>query len=123
MTPYPFTNFSKSLPLVIYFEIYNLYIDPAENTRYTIEYTVEREQKSSGGLSGIFKKIGGLFGRKKIERISVSNERSGKLTSINELIALDISDFPEGSTLISVTVEDHIRGTITTSERRIMIVK
>jgi len=123
LSPYPFGNVSKSLSLVLYFEVYNFFVDPADNTQYTIEYIVEREKQSSGGLGGVFSKIGGIFGGNKVETITISEDRAGTLTSINELVALDISNFPEGSTLVSVSVEDHLRGTKVSSERRVVIVK
>lgn len=123
MKPYPFSYLYKSQQLVMYFEVYNLHLDQTNTTRYDIEYSIEKDNSNSGSVTGLFKKIGGLFGGDNVERISVREERRGNMSTVHELIALDISSLSEMNTNITITVEDKISGEKSTSTRKVRIRK
>ena len=123
MKPYPFSYLYKSQQLVMYFEIYNLSLDRNNTTRYDIEYSIERDKSNTGTVTGLFKKIGGLFTGGSVEKISVTEQRRGTKTIVHELIALDISNLPEMNTNITISVEDKVSGEKSTSTRKITIRK
>ncbi|MFC1731807.1 GWxTD domain-containing protein [candidate division KSB1 bacterium] len=119
LTPYPFSNVRQSMPLVLYYEIYNLVLNPDNVTSYTIEYSIQREMK--GG--NIFSRLGRFITRKKGEQVSYLQERTGTSPTARELISIDISSIPESDAIITVTITDKNSGKQATVARRVTVIE
>jgi len=122
-TPYPFPFARKSLPLLLYCEIYNLGSGAGGRSSYVVEYRVQRDKTASGGLGGMLKKLGRFITRSSGKFISISQERSGTSSDVNELILLDIGGIPDTDAVITVTVRDRISGSIVESTRNLKIIR
>jgi len=123
MLPYPFSTIPKNEPLLLYFEIYNLNLNQNGNTRYTLTYSiVKKELNISGLLGGLVKRLIDVVTQDP-ENILISTERTGSLTEVHELIALDLSSLDESDMTITVQIEDNVSGNITTISKDIKIVK
>ena len=92
--PYPYARLSSSIPLSLYFELYHLRFDSVDQTRYTVEYSVEYVQDNQGG-----------------ERISVSSHYEGTTAVAREQIVLDLSALPKpGPIEVTIRASDDVSG-------------
>lgn len=98
--PNPSRIFGVNEPLHSYLEIYNLKINTAGQSRYTVKYEVmDADKDRGGGFLGLFKK-------KPSTLISIESERSGTRPDEPEYTVLDISRISPGRKILRVTVKD-----------------
>ncbi|MFC1555987.1 tetratricopeptide repeat protein [candidate division KSB1 bacterium] len=119
LRPYPFSSIRTAQPLLLYFEIYNLMLDPQGRSSYTIEYTIRKDQQKSGFLT----KVGRFLTRSSNELISFTQERNGDKRTSFELMNIDISRIKPSDAIISVTVTDNNIGEVVFSTRGIRILE
>ena len=104
-TPYPYADIDAGTPLLLRFEVYHLTWGPDDETRYTVEYEVQRRTER-GGLRG-------LFQGDKEQRTSTQTTYTGQSRKVEEYILLDPSNFEtdeEGQITITVRVTDENTG-------------
>ncbi|MFC1557378.1 GWxTD domain-containing protein [candidate division KSB1 bacterium] len=123
LQPYPFPFVQKEQPLVLYFEIYNLMLDPGNRTSYDLTYTIEPAQPDIPRVESFLKKVGRFLTGQKYGQISIKEQRTGTGRTAHELVHVDISDIPEMDALITITVRDKISGQTAESTREIRIIK
>jgi len=102
LVPNPHRSFDRQKPVSLYFEIYNLSLDPEGKSAFTIEYTVQLVEKKKSTLG----KIGGVFGGGTKSKISLSAEHEGESATAIETIGLDLSKAEAGEFELTVTVTD-----------------
>jgi tetratricopeptide (TPR) repeat protein len=95
--PNPSRNFPLTKPLYIYFEVYHLTRDVEGKTKFTIEYTMSREQK---------KRAFGLLGGGRKPAITSRLERQGNAAFSPEYLAIDASRLEKGEYRLAVKVID-----------------
>ena len=101
--PYPFRRVSEDAQLGLYFEAYHLACDAEGQTRYTVEYEVNRERKR-----GLVRR---LFGGRDAEPTGARTTHTGEARTAKEFILLDLSEWEEGGALeITVRVTDEATG-------------
>ncbi len=100
--PNPWHRFSRSKPVYLYFEIYNLTPDNQGNTHFSIEYRLTNLSSIGRRITNLF----GLLGGGKKSSITIKSERSGTGDSSVEYLALDVSKLKEGDYELSVNVTD-----------------
>ncbi|MFQ5639115.1 MAG: GWxTD domain-containing protein [bacterium] len=91
VAPYPFLKVRKSLPLLCYFEIYNLQSAGVED-----EYEVTYKLYSSNKSKNLFESFAKWVKNSKDNSISFSYTQPVNSQNTQELIALDLSKVPEG---------------------------
>ncbi|MDZ7344578.1 MAG: hypothetical protein ONA90_08680, partial [candidate division KSB1 bacterium] len=106
ITPNPTKYFSRSQPVYLYFEIYNLQPDAEGTSSFLIEYTtLLRKAKKTGA-----KKVFGLFGSKAKPATTLVAERQAQGRTSAEYLALDLSRAGKGEFRLSITVKDKHSG-------------
>lgn len=91
-------------PVHLYFEIYNLPLDIYSRTRYEVTYTLQLIKRPESKLKSF---LGKLSGRKK-ESVSFTYRQSGASSDVASQIALNVSELPEGTYLLTTCVTDQI---------------
>ncbi|MDZ7290840.1 MAG: hypothetical protein ONB44_06520 [candidate division KSB1 bacterium] len=102
--PYPFPALKRSVPMFVYFEIYDLKRDEAGETFYEIEYEVNAPSKK--GLSSLLASLN-PFG-KSGGSISVSEMRQGNAAVEPIYLQLDFSQLRSGKYNLLVRVTDKL---------------
>jgi hypothetical protein len=85
----------------VYYEIYNLTLDADGKSRYQIEYKMlpdKSQETFVNTLTNIFTKQEGSIG-------SITT-KEGLLTVSREYMAFDVSEVPEGASVLEITVTD-----------------
>lgn len=91
-------------PLYLYYEIYNLGLDPKGSADYTIQLSLRR----TGEGRNVLQRIGGLFGGGGSHRISIENKRTGKSRDVQDYIGMDVRSAPPGHYELSLKVTDRV---------------
>lgn len=104
--PYPFFFIKKSEPVFLYFEIYNLMLNPNERSDYRVSLLVERRRTTGEYFALPISSIGSLFSEGKPRRIETIYSRQGDSQTGVECIKLDIAGLESGYSRLTVTVED-----------------
>jgi GWxTD domain-containing protein len=99
MIPYPFSTVLQSMPLTIYFEIYNVAI-AAAGPNYRLDYHVT-ETKTNKNILG---KIAGIFAPSEKASIALSELRAPKQSTVREFMTLDFGKLRPGTYRLEVTV-------------------
>jgi len=99
MIPYPFTTVLKSMPLTIYFEIYNL---PAAGSEisYRIDYNVAEVKTDKN----IFSPLTTLFRKKEDLSITLSEFRTTTQSATGEFLTLDFGKLRPSTYQLEVVV-------------------
>lgn len=85
---YPFDQLAPGTPLLLYFEAYHLRYGTDDQTRYTVEYEVQRRTER-GGLARLF--------RSAQERSTATQTTySSQKRSVEEYILLDLGEWEQG---------------------------
>lgn len=123
MPPYPYSFVRKTVPLLIYFEVYNLDTNEFGNTHYLIEYKVSKLKTEPGSIGKMFSGLKRAVTGAKDELVFDSKERTGDKKPAQELISIDLSNIPEGEVLFTLNVMDRFNGSSVTTEKVLTIVK
>ncbi|RMD86577.1 MAG: GWxTD domain-containing protein [Calditrichaeota bacterium] len=101
LAPYPFKKIHKSTPFYCYFEVYNLKSGGVTD-EYEITYKVYNDKSSTS----LFKKLTKWIGGEKERSISITQTQPVLEDMSQELIALDLSNLPNGHYRLEVIVAD-----------------
>lgn len=99
LTPYPFPKMRKRAPVFCYFEIYNL-----RAAGLTGNYEINYRVSSDLTQANFFKKFSRLLTGAKESAVSISHAQAVVEDSAQELLALDLSNLPNGVYRLEVTV-------------------
>jgi GWxTD domain-containing protein len=101
--PYPLRQINPEMTMALYFEVYHLAFDEADQTRYTVEYEVQR-QAPDGRLVRLFR-------GDETPSTSMEAQYEGQSRTANEYILLDLSAWEgERDLTVTVRVTDAITG-------------
>lgn len=103
LLPNPYKQFSLSQAVQLYFEIYNLTLNPEGRAQFMLEYTVQALKGKSGGFAG-------LFGGGDKTKISLTFEREANSRDTFEQTGLDLSAAKPGEYELTVKVTDRTSG-------------
>ncbi|MFC1557410.1 hypothetical protein ACFL5L_05445, partial [candidate division KSB1 bacterium] len=123
LKPYPFYFVKKSLPLTLYFEIYNLTPDAASASSYNRSITIEPADSDVPPLERMLVDLSRIITGQKSGSIAITDERISGKSSVYEMIVVDISQLIEQNSTITVTVEDNISGKSAVTVREIKIIQ
>jgi len=101
VAPYPYENILKSIPVLCYFEIYNLH-----SSGITSEYEIAIKVFSDKSRESAFKKFSNRFTGKKDVTISLIHTRSVIEDTAKELISIDFSNLENGPYVLEINVTD-----------------
>lgn len=102
--PYPFTEITPSLPLLLYFEAYHLTYGADDRTRYTVAYAVEGQTRRGWTR---------LFRGDDTRRTTTSTTVEGTSRRAEEVILLDLTEIAGSDTQdvrVTVRVTDEVTG-------------
>ncbi len=106
IVPYADYQFEIDKPLIIYYEIYNLYKNQEHRTKYQIDYKITSIKPKANIFSKLLKLPVRIFRRGGTSSISSSYIREGKLKDEREYISFDVKKLPAGIAKIEVMVKD-----------------
>lgn len=92
---------------MIYYEMYNLFLDNFNRTDYEITY----ELKSSEQKTSLFSKFKSWFSRsteKPFIRMSTGNKTGSR--SVRETMTFDVHELPKGIYRLAISVTDKLSG-------------
>jgi len=101
VAPYPYENIRKSIPVLCYFEIYNLI-----SSGITSEYEIAIKVFSDKTRESAFKKFTDQITGKKDVTISLIHTRSVIDDTGKELISIDFSNLENGPYVLEITITD-----------------
>lgn len=117
ITPYPFFEVSRSKPVFIYYETYNLSVDNRAKTRYEIFYDIKLlESKES-----VFRKL--FSGKGFKESISFGKKEYGSFSNTFDYTSFDFSKLRLGKYELTVKVKDRLTGNETEKSDTFILVK
>lgn len=108
--PYPYNQISHQAPAFIYFEIYNLSLNPEQESKYEISLQLERRTKADEYVTAMVRSFGRIFSGGKPQRIESVYSRQGNDQTGREYIEFDLSGQQTGSTRLTVSVKDLLTG-------------
>ncbi|MCL5019229.1 MAG: GWxTD domain-containing protein, partial [Patescibacteria group bacterium] len=109
MLPYPFSFVHRNKSIFLYFEVYNLSIEPGTGSKYRISLKAAHERQKGDYLTLPIRSIGRIFIKGKPQIIESMYERDNRSIDSNEYIELDLSGFEQGNTRLTVTVIDLVK--------------
>ncbi len=112
----PHQQFSVDEPLFVYFEVYRLTLDDADQTEYALTYTLTPRNEEKGFF-------GRLFGGGDEAALSLENTVTGQSPSPTEYAEIDIGEVDPGAYTLTVTVTDNHTGQSVQRSRDIAIVQ
>jgi GWxTD domain-containing protein len=101
VAPYPYENIRKSIPVLCYFESYNLL-----SSGITSEYEIAIKVFSDKSRETAFKRLSNKITGKKDVTISLIHTRSVIDDTGKELISIDFSNLENGPYVLEITVTD-----------------
>ncbi len=104
--PFPYNAVSRQAPAYIYFEIYNLALNPNEASNYEISLRLDRRTKADEYVTEMIRSFGRIFSGGKPQRIESVYSRQGNDQTAREYIEFDLSGQRTGLTRLTVTVKD-----------------
>ena len=104
--PYPYNYVSRQAPAFIYFEIYNLSLNPDLESNFEISLQLERRTKADEYVTEMVRSFGRIFNGGKPQRIESVYSRQGNDQTAREYIEFDLSGQRTGNTRLTVTVKD-----------------
>ncbi|MFC1724944.1 GWxTD domain-containing protein, partial [candidate division KSB1 bacterium] len=106
--PYPFFEVSKSKPLFIYYEIYNLVKNNKGRTRYNIEYEIRYIKEKESTLGALFKKL--FKGKGYEESVAMSKKEDGNNSDTFDYTKFDFSNLRIGNYKLIIKIKDLVSG-------------
>ena len=101
VAPYPYENIHKSIPVLCYFEIYNLH-----SSGITSEYEIAIKVFSDKSRETAFKKFSNRITGKRDVTISLIHTRSVIDDTAKELISIDFGNLENGPYILEINVCD-----------------
>ncbi len=113
VTPYPYTDFVNLIPIICYFEIYNI-VNAGIFSEYDIDISITRIELN------MFEKLKKLLRKPEVYTMELTRSRQVDGNESSELIEFDISSLKKGRYILEVTVSDKLTRRITTKSSRII---
>ncbi len=105
--PNPIRIFNKEQLMHIYFEIYNLMVNPGQKTEFMVEYKISTELETMPLISRIFSNIGKLVGMSEGKQdITASYEYEGSNPTEDINLSIDMSATKVGVYTLTITITD-----------------
>lgn len=106
--PNPFQRFHLNDPVFIYFEVYNLFLEENEQSRFTINLKIEQQEDGGNFVASAVKSITRLLTGGDVQSVESMYERSEPSQEAHEYLSLDMSDLGTGQTRLTVTITDEV---------------
>lgn len=123
VVPYIGHKINKQRPLFIYFEIYNLFLNERDETKFCIRYEVSsRTDLQNSALTSAIKFISRLVGKEKTKETigsSFQSEGDGEFQQV--YLSIDFSKFLTGPGKLTIWVTDLTNGKINSTQKRIIL--
>ncbi len=110
---YPSVRILRSVPLLCYFEIYNLHTSGIDEA-----YEVSYEVRTDRSKIGLFEKVSRFLTRERDVTLSLAQAQDVRGDRAEELIALDLSSLPTGRYILKITVSHPVDRQIAASTER-----
>jgi len=115
---YPTTYISKDIPLMFYYEVYNMVV--RENSSfYDVEFKLTEDRSKDSGFRKLRSKLSGS--QKTVH--SVKNQLVATKTDTKELIGFDLKDIKKGNYILTITVTAIWDKNVSTSLQKRLILK
>jgi len=121
VAPYLGHIVNKSLPMNIYFEVYNLSLDKSGQARFSVSYKVNSVTVDKNSWPSLVQFISHLVGGDRKETIGSSFETEGKGEFQQIYLTIDFSKFPTGPSQLTVKVTDLQNGKTAAGEKRFIL--
>ncbi|MFC1724837.1 GWxTD domain-containing protein [candidate division KSB1 bacterium] len=118
VTPYPFYEVSRTNPIFLYYEIYNLTPNNTGKTQFEIEYDVKLVQQKRS----VIEQFLSIAGKQK-ESISMINRETGSMPNTFNYTSLDLSSLKLGKYDLKVKIHDTVSGKTTEKSIPFILIK
>ncbi|MFZ5515976.1 MAG: GWxTD domain-containing protein [Candidatus Zhuqueibacterota bacterium] len=112
---------NKSIPMNIYFEVYNLTLDDSGQARFSVAYEVNSVIVDKNSWASLVQFFSHLVGGDKKETIGSSFETAGMGEFQQIYLTIDFSKFPLGPSQLVVKVTDVQNGKTAVGEKRFIL--
>lgn len=112
---------NKSIPMNIYFEIYNLALNDRGEAKYQISYEVHSVLEDKNAWTSVVQFISRIVGNQTKETIGSSFETAGAGEFQQIYLSIDFSEFPSGPSRLVVKVTDLENGENASGEKRFIL--
>lgn len=122
VVPYVGNAIRRANPIYVYFEIYNLHLNPENRSRFRISYEVTAiAANQATPLSSATRFISHLIGKKNDQKVGSQFESEGEATFQQIYLQVDFSSFPAGSCLLTISIADLESGARVLGEKRLLL--
>lgn len=120
LVPTLLPEFSANQPIYVYYEIYNLRLDVANQSRYQIAYTLEPEAKNQNLVSRAVVRLGKMLGRDQ-QNVTIGSTfaASGDRRTEKHFHRVEIHGQPAGHYVLTIRATDQLSGQ--TASRRVTL--
>ncbi len=108
--PYPYMKIHRASPIYLYFEVYNLSLEPGGGTRCRISVSVEARRSTGDYLTLPVNVLRGITSPGAVQIMESEYLRQGNDRMSREYLELDLSGLEKGPVRIAVTVNDLLGG-------------
>jgi len=116
--PYPYPFIDRKIPVMCYFEVYNLIIGK-EGSRYDIELKLTKDKSGDN----VFQKLGRILGGGGEEVQSIIYQITDYENDSKELIGFELSDVDKGAYILEITITSMFDESIITSSKKKLVIK
>ncbi len=113
--PNPAGTFTRSTPVYIYYEAYNLKQDAEKKTAFDQKITLKKVNENSF-LENVFSSLVDLFSHSGEDEVTLTTDYQSFQKNTQVYLQLDMSSYPPGDYIITVTIEDKLAGREASSE-------
>ncbi len=112
--PNPTRTFTRSTPVYIYYEAYNLQQDKDRKTDFEQKITLKKVDDNSF-IENVFSSLVHLFSTKN-EEVTLTTDYQSFEKNTQVYLQLDLSGYQPGDYIVTVTIDDRLAGTKASSE-------
>ncbi len=113
--PNPAGTFTRSTPVYLYYETYNLKQDAEKKTDFEQKVTLKKVNENSF-LENVFSSLVNLFSPGSEDEVTLTTEYQSFEKNTQVYLQLDMSSYQPGDYIITVTIEDKLAGREASSE-------
>ncbi len=122
VVPYVGNAIRQTVPIYIYFEIYNLTLNDQGNTRFQINYELQSLAQASSPLAAASQFISHLVkGNQALQHIGSSFESEGQSEFQQVYLLIDFSNMPSGACQMNIKVTDLESGATVLRQKRFVL--
>lgn len=112
--PNPTGTFTRSTPIYLYYEAYNLRQDKDKKTNFEQRITLKRVNDNSF-IENVFSSLAGLFGSGSNDEVTLTTDYQSFNKNTPVYLQLDMNGYQPGDYIITVTIEDKVADKETSS--------